>query len=470
MGNSITYNDQEDPRRIFFITIFTLIIVAGAFFYLLQGDTYAYLSLFIYYPLYRWFVTRHSENNNERQKVLKIFHISLLIRILGVAIISLSSNSDYHFLHEDSLGYDILAKEFIRYIYGESDAWLTDPAAYRAKGFTVYMGMLYLLFDNSILAVVLGNAFLSSASATFLYLTGKRMFSEKTGLIAAYMVVFFLPSFILDARILKEALVFFLFSYGMFLLIQIQQKRKISLLFEFLITLVWLYFTRIYYSFFLIPGLLYIISVSYSTKQRIGGLAMTVIIVAAVIYQELQTPASVTLIAMTQTGWFRPTGYASVDSQTGAGALLGIAQNPTVLFGAIYRGIKFIFFKPIYFYIQGITLPGQHVIQQTLWSFVSGVVWILLPGIAWASYHSIRYLRKKTFVLYSILFIAVPFFGLKGMTFRYKMPIYVIVFLLAAYGFENRKNWLGLAPFYLLAVMIITLMMLDRKMGLLGLF
>ena len=76
MGNSITYDDPEDLRRIIFIAIFTIVIGGAELFYLLHGDIYAYLSLFIYYPLNRWFITRHSDNDDERQKVLKIFHIS----------------------------------------------------------------------------------------------------------------------------------------------------------------------------------------------------------------------------------------------------------------------------------------------------------------------------------------------------------------------------------------------------------
>ena len=444
-------------------------IIAG-FFYLVHADLYAPLSIILFYPVYRWILTRHTEDENERSFALTIFHISLFIRLLWVFAGSLWSYFDYNVLEQDYLSYDILAKEYIQYIFGNSDSWLTNPAAYRAKAFNIYMGFIYLFFNYSILAVLIGNAFMSATAASFLYLAGKRIYNERTGKIAALMMVFFIPSIMIDARLLKESLVLFLVSYMILLLAKIQIRKSYTLLFEILLILTCLYFTRIYYAFFLIPALLYVILANFPRKQKITGLAIITIFIAVIIYQELQTPSSVTLIALTQTGWFRVTGVEAIDKSEGVSALIGLVLNPSAIVGAVYRGIKFIFFMPIYFYIQGVTIHGVHDALQTVWSLFSGVMWALLPGIIWAVAISIKKLRRNTFSLFSFLLLAVPFFGLKVMTNRYKLGVYVILFLFAAYGLENRRKWLGLAPFYLILVMLITLVMLDRKMGLLGLF
>jgi len=464
------YFSSANSSNLLPYTILVISVVIAGSFYLVHNDLYGFLSMLLFYAIYRWLILRHTDSQTEKKFALTIFHVSLFIRLLWVFAGSLRSVYDYSALEQDSLVYDILAKKFIQYIFWESDAWLHDPAAFQAKGFNVYMGVIYFIFNNSVLAVLIGNAFMSATAASFLYLTGKRIYNERTGKIAALMMVLFIPSIMIDARLLKESLVFFLVSYIVLLLTKIQIRKSYALLFELLFILTWLYFTRIYYAFFLIPALLYVIIANFPSKHKLIGLALLTIFAAVIIYQELQTPLSLTLIAITQTGWFQVTGVEAIDKTHGASALIGLVLNPSAIVGAIYSGIKFVFFTPAYFYIQGITIHGEHDPLQTVWSLFSGVMWALLPAIIWAVASSLKKLRQSTFSLYSFLLLAVPFFGLKVITNRYKLGLYVIIFLFAAYGLENRRKWLGWAPFYLIVVMLVTIVMLDRKMGLLGLF
>ena len=207
------YFSSANSSNLLPYTILVISIIIACFFYLVHNDLYGFLSMLLFYPIFRWLILRYTESESEKKFALTIFHVSLFIRIFWVFTGTLWSGFDYRALEQDALGYDILAKEYVQYIYGHSDSWLTNPAAYRAKGFNVYMGVIYLLFNNSILAVLIGNAFMSATAASFLYLTGKRIYNERTGKIAALMMVLFIPSIMIDARLLKESLVFFLVSY-----------------------------------------------------------------------------------------------------------------------------------------------------------------------------------------------------------------------------------------------------------------
>ena len=462
--------NNYNPRNILLYVLFIFMLIISLSFYILHSDLYALISLFFYYTILRWLILRFAENEDERKHVLNLFHIALVLRLFWVFIGINWRGFDYNYLHQDALGYDILAKEFIEYIFGESSAWLTNPATYRAKGFNAYMGFIYLLFNNSVFVVLIGNAFLGSASVSFIYLVGKRTFNENTGKIAGILVLLFLPVIILNATLLKESLVFFLVSYILLLVVESQQKKSLSKFIELLLILLWLYFTRIYYAFFFLPVLGFIIFSSFPQKKRIYGLALFVILISAVIYQESQTPASVTLIAMTQTGWFRYTGDAAIDKAQGAAALIGLIQNPSLIINSVIRGTFYLFFKPVYFYIQGITIPGNVAILQASWTLISAIIWVLIPGIIWAFIYCITKLRTQTFFIYSFLIIAIPFFGLKDVTYRYKIGVYAIIILLAAVGLDNRKKWLAWAPFYLLLVIVVTIVMLDKKLHLLGIF
>jgi len=460
----------KTPQQILLFFIFIFASTITFLFYLINSDLYAMISLIFYYTILRWLILRFAEDEDERKNVLNLFHIALVIRLFWVFIGSYWSNFDPNMLIEDSSKYDILAKEFIEYIFGESTDWLKNPHAFQAKGFNAYIGLIYLLFNNSAFAVMIGNAFLSSASASFLYLTGKRTFNENTGKIAGILVIIFAPSIINDARLLKEALVFFLVSYLLLLIVEVQLKKSLPKFIELLFILMWLYFTRIYYAFFFLPALGFIIFSSFPRKEAIYSLASFIILISAILYQESQSSASITLIVLTQTGWFQGTGIAAIDKSPGAGALIGLAQNPSILFIAAIKGAEYLFLKPVYFYIQGITLQGNVEILQTFWNIFSALIWILIPGIIWAFIYCITKLRAQTFYIYSFLIVALPFFGLKTLNNRYKIGVYAIIFLLAAVGLDNRKKWLAWAPFYLLVVMIVTIVMLDKKMHLLGIF
>ncbi|MCH8305572.1 MAG: glycosyltransferase family 39 protein [Candidatus Marinimicrobia bacterium] len=460
----------ETPQQIMLFFIFVVTMIISLMFYFVHSDLYALISLIFYYIILRWLILRFAEGDDEKKKVLNFFHIALVIRLFWVFISSIWIAFDTTLLIQDSLGYDILAKKFIDYIIAGSTDWANDPDAYRAKGFNAYMGFIYLLFNKSALTIIIGNAFISSASASFLYLVGKRTFNENTGKIAAILVIIFIPSIIIDARVLKAALVFFLVSYMLLLIVEVQRKQSIPIFIELLFILIWLYFTRIYYAFFFLPALGFIIFSSFPRKKGLFGLAFFVILISAVIYQEVQTPASVTLIAMTETGWFQVTGNVAIDQSRGAGALIGLILNPLTILKSTINGAVFLFLKPIYFYVQGITLKGDVALSQSFWNLFSTLMWILMPGIVWAFIYCIIKLRSQTFFIYSFLFLAIPFFGLKTMTNRYKIGAYAIIFLLAAVGIDNRKKWLGWAPFYLFLVMVISIVMLEKKLNIFGIF
>ena len=139
----------------------------------------------------------------------------------------------------------------------------------------------------------------------------------------------------LDARVLKEALVFFLVSYLLLLIVEIQLKKSIPIFIELLFFLIWLYFTRIYYAFFFLPALAFIIFSSFPRKKGLFGLAFFIILISAVIYLELQTPTSTTLIAMTQTDWFQHTGNVSLSQSKVADALIPLILNPLIIFSSV---------------------------------------------------------------------------------------------------------------------------------------
>lgn len=444
-----------------------LVIISGILFVSPVGDVNAIIAFLFYYPIFRWLINKNSDSE-DRMYLLKIFHFSLLVRTAWV-IIGYYAVIDYgyHINNNDPVRYHAIAIDFANYASGYSDTWLANPKVLRALFFHAYLGVIFTLFDKSVLSVLIGNAYLSSVAIVFVYTAAKRIFNQEIGHYTSILMLLFLPSIVYDVYFLKESMVMFLVSLTLLRVIEFQYNKSLINSLWMVIVLVMLYYTRIYYAFFFIPAIGWLMIYRTSLKEKLLSIAIFTGTLFIII-QEMTLEYSVSSFVFSQYEWFDGLNIRGEDA-TGIRSMLGIFYNPIFMFNSLLNGFKMIFILPIFFYIEGFSIEGYLEINKVAWSLFSTVMWFLMIALAWGIFRCLRYKWRETFVILSTLGVAFLFFSLKSyINFRYKMGLYPILFIFASFGWTLRKQWGGFSSFYLLAVLLVTLIALDIKTNIIG--
>lgn len=122
----------------------------------------------------------------------------------------------------DAIGYDEMATAIVH------DLSFKGMSPYRTPGYPLFLAGLYILSSHSIWFVLLVQNLLSVLSIYITYLLGMRMFNEKIGLFAAFLVAIDFQQALFANTLLTEALFIFLFLWSFYLLIIGLDKKKRS--------------------------------------------------------------------------------------------------------------------------------------------------------------------------------------------------------------------------------------------------
>jgi 4-amino-4-deoxy-L-arabinose transferase-like glycosyltransferase len=115
-----------------------------------------------------------------------IFLIALLIRL--VHIWQIREAPFFTVLMGDAQSYDAWGQEIAR---GD---WLGHDVFYQAPLYPYFLGLIYSLVGRDMLAVRVCQAFVGSTSCVLLALTGRRLFSSRTGLVAGMILALQTPA------------------------------------------------------------------------------------------------------------------------------------------------------------------------------------------------------------------------------------------------------------------------------------
>ncbi len=112
--------------------------------------------------------------------IKKILILSLLVRFFLFVLFLINSPDILVF---DAEGYHKLAIQYL----GEGNAGLSD--AIRTPGYPFFIGLIYLITPHPYLVVFI-QIFINTGSVYLIYLIGKEIFNEETGLIASLIFAF----------------------------------------------------------------------------------------------------------------------------------------------------------------------------------------------------------------------------------------------------------------------------------------
>lgn len=102
----------------------------------------------------------------------------------------------------------------LRIAHGE---WVGNTIFEGMPLYAYFLGVIYKIFGESVYVARLIQIIFGALSCSFIYLLGKKLFSETTGIIAAILAVFYKPFIFYDAVLVGDSLAVFLFLIVIFL-------------------------------------------------------------------------------------------------------------------------------------------------------------------------------------------------------------------------------------------------------------
>jgi 4-amino-4-deoxy-L-arabinose transferase-like glycosyltransferase len=97
-------------------------------------------------------------------------------------------------------------------------------AVWRAPGFIFFLSLIFSVFGKSVLAVRIAQALLGALTCVLTYKTGKRLFSENTGRLAAVLLSFYPYSVAYTGDLLSETFLTFMIAASVFLAVKAAQE------------------------------------------------------------------------------------------------------------------------------------------------------------------------------------------------------------------------------------------------------
>ena len=97
-------------------------------------------------------------------------------------------------------------------------------AVWRAPGFIFFLSLIFSVFGKSVLAVRIAQALLGALTCVLTYKTGKRLFSEGTGRLAAVLLSFYPYSVAYTGDLLSETFLTFMIAASVFLTVKAAQE------------------------------------------------------------------------------------------------------------------------------------------------------------------------------------------------------------------------------------------------------
>jgi len=147
------------------------------------------------------------------QKSTDIFLISLLVH--AVVALALSLHGEGAFLMPDSFSYLPIAQNLVEHGVYSGDAVNLVPHNFRTPLYPLFLTP-FVMLNVPIFFVAFAQGILVSLAAVFLYLLGRRLFSEKVAVSAAILLGIEPGGVFISNLILTESLFVFLFVPALF--------------------------------------------------------------------------------------------------------------------------------------------------------------------------------------------------------------------------------------------------------------
>jgi tetratricopeptide (TPR) repeat protein len=135
--------------------------------------------------------------------MLAVFVLALAIRLAHVW--QIRGAPFFSLLMGDSRAYDEWARQIA------AGDWIGRDVFYQAPLYPYFLGVVYAVLGRNLLLVRIAQCVIGASSCALLYLAGRRLFSDRTGLVAGLMLTLWAPAIFFDALIQKSVLdVFFI--------------------------------------------------------------------------------------------------------------------------------------------------------------------------------------------------------------------------------------------------------------------
>ena len=144
-----------------------------------------------------------------RWKVCAIFAVALVLRFAHIW--QIRSSPFFDTLLGDARGYDAWARQI-----AEGD-WLGQGVFYQAPLYPYFLGVLYSVVGRDLLLVRICQAIIGAAGCALLACAGRRLLSERVGVIAGLGLAIYAPAMFFDGLLQKSVLDLFLLAVVLWL-------------------------------------------------------------------------------------------------------------------------------------------------------------------------------------------------------------------------------------------------------------
>ncbi|MCK5357826.1 MAG: glycosyltransferase family 39 protein [Elusimicrobiales bacterium] len=154
----------------------------------------------------------------KKKSIIIMFCVALVLRAVYAFGFPL------HELVADALDYDTIAWNIASGFGFSLESGVPTPI--RAPMYSFFLSIIYFIFGHSLLMATLAQALLGSLICFFVYDIGNRLFSEKVGLLAAWLYCFYPVSIAYSGLLLSETLFTFLFVLAISFFIRSENGNK----------------------------------------------------------------------------------------------------------------------------------------------------------------------------------------------------------------------------------------------------
>ena len=381
----------------------------------------------------------------EKGFITSIFLVALALRMgFGVLVYIFDLQS---FFGGDSSVYDYRAAGLVDIWHGHSDmsnkfGVYVDPTSGPGWGMNYLVGFIYLLLGRNVFAAQSFCAVIGAATSPLVYFFSKKIFNNiRVAKVAAIAIAVF-PAFVIwSGQLLKDGLIIFLLVLTMTLVLQLQEKFRITSLVLLVFSLFGILSLRFYIFYMVLVAVVgsFIIGLSNSTKFILRN---TVILVFVGI--------SLTYLGVGQRAGSEFKRFGSLEEMqrsradlAKAGSGFGEDIDVSTTEGAVTVlpiGFVYLMFGPFPWQAsnlrQLITMP-----EVLLW-------WAMMPFLFTGLIYTVKNRLRKAFpiLIFSILLtLAYSIFqGNVGTAYRQRTQIQVFLFVLIGVGWtikqEEREN------------------------------
>lgn len=249
----------------------------------------------------------------------KIFFMSLWVRLFSFLFLYLLfyhiTGTEFDIEAIDALSYHkmgIKIAEMIRTGKFSFEHLVSISKGFDYIGYTSFLGIVYFLTDNSVIAVRILQAVIGSLSVVIVYRIGREAWNEPVGKISAIIAMAFQPLIMFDTLHLRET--FMVYFFLLFLLYTfrtinygVNARRIIGLIFAILMLTT---FRTVLFTIALMTLLSYLV---INSKVNIFRKSVTVIVLSFAFFIALNTIDQLEFVKQ------KTLGYAGVETETKGG-------------------------------------------------------------------------------------------------------------------------------------------------------